>query len=581
MNIHDLSEYQLYKLKSIDPTLSSDWSDVVNSILPKLNQQGQDTVYENILKPRGIFLNDEDNLIHKSPNTLRQTVEHLHTNNQELSAISRHMLKIIDPNINAYNAIKLADEVEAILSYLDSVDTNNSISDQKYRQMIRTAFLYDLAIWIESITLEIKPGLRRLDTDTIKSYFKEVFIKQQIQGRDFRNWDSSDLSFQELTHLPSFIKKEGKDRKFFIVEGQSYWFLIGSANKVDKNAYSFRRFLYEDESGNNVKKYIYLTHIVLKKDQMHDPQYMEHAAYCMTRLYTLDVGVSDTLLRSVHEIQQLYQNYLQPLLRAPLEQDGSNPEIVIRERLIKFEKQLSILILQKLPGMIEVALHDVNDQDYLFYHLDQLIKKMNENIEDFRLQPFSMYSTSNEIMAVKLTSMAQLLNKSRSLLCSQEKAIGDHTETMKATLEIIKANLEETEDSIENLKSFKDSIDDYKYIKENGSFWQKLKSRTAPEYSLEDISQMEQSLQEDFFMSTVRLAKIQNESMIYVEFECNSIINEQYRHYAIADGKLGISRLPRILRLNEDKSKFNIQSIRDVIYQDIFKSNQQWNPHNA
>ena len=92
---------------------------------------------------------------------------------------------------------------------------------------------------------------------------------------------------------------------------------------------------------------------------------------------------------------------------------------------------------------------------------------------------------------------------------------------------------------------------------------------------------MEQSLQEDFFMSTVRLAKIQNESMIYVEFECNSIINEQYRHYAIADGKLGISRLPRILRLNEDKSKFNIQSIRDVIYQDIFKSNQQWNPHNA
>ena len=158
MNIHDLSEYQLYKLKSIDPTLSSDWSDVVNSILPKLNQQGQDTVYENILKPRGIFLNDEDNLIHKSPNTLRQTVENLHTNNQELSAISRHMLKIIDPNINAYNAIKLADEVEAILSYLDSVDTNNIISDQKYRQMIRTAFLYELAIWIESITLEIKPG---------------------------------------------------------------------------------------------------------------------------------------------------------------------------------------------------------------------------------------------------------------------------------------------------------------------------------------------------------------------------------------------------------------------------------------
>ena len=105
----------------------------------------------------------------------------------------------------------------------------------------------------------------------------------------------------------------------------------------------------------------------------------------MTRLYTLDRGVSDTLLKFIHDIQQLYQNYLKPLLREPLQQDGSHPEEIIKERMIKYEKQLSILILQKLPRIIQMTFHDINDQDYLFYHLDQLVKQMSENVQDFRL----------------------------------------------------------------------------------------------------------------------------------------------------------------------------------------------------
>ncbi len=215
------------------------------------------------------------------------------------------MQKIINPEIESYNALELADTVESILSHLDSLDINDLISDQKNRQKLRTAFLYELANWIDTVSLNIDSGLRQLNEKVVKSYLKEVFIKQQVQGRDFRSWDSSDLSFQDLTHLPSFIQKEGKDRKFFIVEGQDYWFLIGSANQPDKNPYSFRRFLYEDSSGDSHNKYVYLTHITLKKDSLDNPQYLNHSTYCMTRLYTLDRGVSETLIKFIYEIQQL------------------------------------------------------------------------------------------------------------------------------------------------------------------------------------------------------------------------------------------------------------------------------------
>ena len=52
MNVYDLSEYQLYKLKSIDPTLSSDWQEIIKDIIPQLDKDSKASIYKNILKPK-------------------------------------------------------------------------------------------------------------------------------------------------------------------------------------------------------------------------------------------------------------------------------------------------------------------------------------------------------------------------------------------------------------------------------------------------------------------------------------------------------------------------------------------------
>lgn len=572
MNIHDLSEYQLYKLKSIDPALSSNWYEIIHQILPQLNEEGQISIYKNILMPRGIG----KDLIYRRPDSLKIIMKSLSTQNKNLISIASHMTKLINSRPKVCNAIKLADEIEAVLDYLDNLDIHDLIYDQKNRQKIRTAFLYDLAEWIDSVDLDVDAGLRELDIDIVKSYLREVFIKQKIQDRDFRSWDSSDMSFQELAHLPSFIKEAGKHRKFFVVEGEKYWFLIGRANKTNKNPYSFRRFLHEDSSGSDNRKYIYLTHIVLEKDNMHDAHYIAHAFHCMSRLYTLDRGVSDTVIKFINDIQQLNKEYLTPLLKKPLEQHGSNSEVIIEERMIKYEKQISILILNKLPKIIQTVVHDINDQDYLFYNLDQLLKRMIENIQDFRLQPLSMYSVSSEVMAIKLITLRTLLTKLYHTFSSPEKDLLEYSESIKIPLTSIKEKLDETEESIRELQYLKFELDNYYKTKEEGSFWQKIKLGKMPDYTLEEIFEIKATLQEDLFMSIVRLAKTKNNGMVYPEFECNIIINENYRHYAIADGKLGISRLPRILRLPENRNMFNTESVRKTVDYDIFKSTQEW-----
>lgn len=98
----------------------------------------------------------------------------------------------------------------------------------------------------------------------------------------------------------------------------------------------------------------------------------------------------------------------------------------------------------------------------------------------------------------------------------------------------------------------------------------------APEYSSEEVVQIRSSLHDELFISIVRLAKTEKNSIVYTEFECNEVINDNYRHYALANGVLGISNLPRVLRLNEDRAKIDIESIKNVLYEDVFKATQLW-----
>lgn len=570
MNVYDLSEYQIYKLKAIDPALGSNWREVIREILPQLNKEGQSSVYKNILEPRGI----NKDLVYKRSDTLKNVMSKTTIQNKELKNIAVHMSKLIDSKPESYKALKLADEIEAMLDYLDGIDVQGSLYYQKIRINIRTAFLYDLAEWVDKVEFIIENGLRDLNDDIVKTYLKEVFIKQKIQGRDFRSWDSTDLSFQELAHLPSLIKEEGKQRKFFVVESQKYWFVVGIASQPNNNAYSFRRFLYEASSGEEDHKFIYLTHLIVKKDILSDNKYIAHITYCMSRLYTLDRGVSDTVLKFVLEAQYLNKKYLTTLLKKPLEQDGSGSEAIISNRMTEYEKQISILILNKLPNVIQTVINNLNDQSFLFYHLDQLIKKMIENIQDFRMQPLAMYSESSKIMVMKLVSLRKLLDNLLNLLAVEQKNIFDYEKTMEKSLLIIKEKLKECDAYLQEINILRKELKNYLKVKEDGSFWQKIKLGKSPSYTLEEITEIESTLNEDLFMFIVRLAKNKTDSIVYPEFECEIIINESYRHYAIADGKIGITRLPRILRLPENKSKFTSSSVKEMINNDIFKTSQ-------
>lgn len=576
MNIYDLSEYQLYQLKSLDPNLSSGWSEVLESILIGLDPEGIANVYQHILLPRGIYFHNGMQLDYRRPVTLRNVMAAIQTSVPELLVLASSMSNIVDSGAQSYDALQLADEIEALFRYLDGL---NLPHEYKNLKRIRIAFLYDLAAWLDTVELKVIPGLRKLDSLIVKSYLKEVFIKQKIQGEDFRYLDSTDLCFQEFTDVPSFIRNEGRSRKFFVVEGQEYWFIIGNADVSGKNPYSFRRFLHEETSESGTEQYTYLTHIVIKKDEMHDSVYLSHVAYAMSRFYTLDLGTPDTLLSFIKEINFLENKYLRPLLKERLEQTGSSTEATVNKRMITYEKQVSILILQKLPR-IQATLHSKVDQGYLFYHLDKLIKYMIEGVQDFRLQPLVRDSHSSGILLIKLMALRKLLTKSYDFILSQDLSIEERSEAMCIPLLKVKEKIDEAKLSIRELDDLKEELDRYSEIKNKGGFWEKITVGRKPNYTLNDIKKEKLLLKKDVFMSIVRMAKTQDKGIIYVEFECDEMLNDNYRHYALADGQLGISRLPRILQLPENQKELNIEFISQLVNENVFEANSLWDSLN-
>lgn len=564
MHVYELSEYQIYQLKSIDPALSNNWKTIIANILPKLDPASRKSVYEKILSKRNISAS----FTYVIPENLRSVLSNTAVRNKELQAISVQMLKLVESQPQTCDAIDLADKVEAMIDYINRIDIGDHHLDQQSRKSIKRAFLYDLATWIDNVNLIVQPGIRQLNVDVVKTYFKEVFIKQKIQERDFHAWDSTDIDFQEQENLPSIIREEAKRKKFFVIESEKYWYLIGIADKPRQNPYSFKRFLHEDSMQNEL--YVYLTHVVLRKNLLDNERYLEHVTYCMSRLYTLDAGVSDTIIKFIEDARYKCKTQIEPLLKKPLEKDGEETEFHIHKRMNEYEQQITVLILNKLNNLIENAISDKDDRDYLFYYLSKIFNRMIDSIQYFQLLPIATYSYNVEIMVARLISFRHLLDMIYDSLENKNYNAKGLTEASKEIIDIIKKEFDDVESNLKQISRLEQKLKLYHDTKEKGNLWQRLIVGWQPRYDFEDIEHSKKQLKNEFFLSIVRLAKSHTDNIIYLEFDCDETVNEYYRHYAIANDKMVITRLPKVLRLPEDKETFDLQKINEAIHHNVF-----------
>lgn len=465
-----------------------------------------------------------------------------------------------------------ADRIEGLLSVIDNMELHNN-HDIKILQEIRQAFLYQLLTWIDEVDFDHHDGMRQLTKEQIIVYFKEVFVKQQIQGWDFRYLDSSDIDVLQGSNFPKKLTQWSKERSLLIVESKDYWFLIGQSSSSKQNPFSFGRFLHEDGDG----AYIYITHMVVPRRQLTNLETAKHVAYQISRIYTLDRGIGEEVLKFIREAKAYQENHLKPLLKKPLVNDGSGAENIVYGRLMDYEKQLSLFVLNKLPKIFDVATSYKDDMEYLYYHLENFIKECYYDIDNFRLQPLAEYAVCAQTMAIRLLSYNMLIQKNQSILFNRNLSTADKAKKLSQPYEEVLEMFEVLDVRRKELDQLKEQAKLELINPPKKTFWQRLGfGRNTVKYSLEEIDELYGQSSENFFIDIIKLAKRQPNLMVYAEFENGQTYHNEYRHYAFLYGEKAVDRLPKVIRLPENRKSFDINALGADIFDDVFMHSQEW-----
>lgn len=564
-SIYQLSDSELFQLRAIDPHLGTDWQELLSQLLPRLDEESRLIVNEDILAPRGIYYNkDSQKWQTEDYQTLAELLKNSQIRTIELLEVIEYMIELIEaPTNEAVEADKIADAIESALSQLKRTLLDDR-DQPRIKYEILKAFLYDMTKWIEQAELTVYKGMRKIDQSIAKMYFKEVFVKQQIQGWDFHRWEAVDI--EGVTEIPKWIKKAVEDRNCYLVDNKKCWFLIAPAEREDQNPFSFRRFLFEDDGGGTFKPFI--THIAIPKSVVNKPEIVQFLQNCIGRMYTLDRTISANVRQFIKTARQNEIQKLRPILKKPLSHDGSDVEDAIRERLEEYERQFTTTILAKIPSMVHNSITTNDDKNYFFYHISAMLKNMVHTVENFRLQPVTRFSAVAEVMSLKLVTYQVLLMKIQDILCDKMIDRDDKTEQITEPMQILIAEYETTQEAFDELEEYREEWEEYEEIQENGNFFKRLFSR-EPAYDEEELDEEQLKLTQKLFLFIVRLEKQKRHIMVYPEFEVYKNLDNNYRHYAFADGEMGIERLPKIVRLNEDRSLFDINELKAVIDFDV------------
>lgn len=446
-------------------------------------------------------------------------------------------------------------------------------NDKKILQELRKEFLYKLLTWIDEIDFEYIAGFRRLNKEQIVIYFKEIFIKQQMQGWDFRYLDSSDIESLQMIHFPKKLAQWAKERSLLIIESKDYWFLIGQSSNSKQNPFSFGRFLHEDGEG----QYIYITHMVVPRKQLNEAAVVQRIAYQVSRIYTLDRGIGEEVLKFIREAKSYQEKQLKPLLKKQLINDGSGAENIVNQRMVEYEKQLSLFVLNKFPKVVENASFNKDDTDYLYYQFGAFIKECYYTVNDFRLQPLAEYAVCSRTMAIRLESYHRLIQKNKNILSNNQLSIEEKTKKLTKPYHDVIKMLEELDVSYNELEELKEQVKIAIRQPQKRTFWQRLGfGAKVSQYSLEDIEEMYHEFSESFFIEIIKMAKQQSNVMIYAEFESGQTYFNDYRHYVFLYGEKAVDRLPKVLRLPENRQLFDVNALSVDIFDDVFKQSQEW-----
>jgi hypothetical protein len=569
-----LDAIRLFKV--IDPVLNEDWLQRITEIMAPLDDNSRQRAYRNVIKPKNIlFDEDKQTWVFQGQPTLHDLAGSLAT--PQLSQLADKLWRAVGTLPQMRDVMQIADALEGGLSTIDRFNPEENQQRQKEKLKLREAFLYDFATAVRRADFEIPPNQRGLSVEAIRTYIIEVFIKQQLMGYWFSTTPLYALKKDPDTFLAGPVVDEARVRRFDIVQGGPFVFLVGPVPRYDQNQYSVRRFLSEETALGG--KLVYFNSVAIDRRQLGDPAVQQKVRQDMSRIITIQRQLSARIVELVDSFEANQHKYLLPLLFKPLAADGTDLETAVEQRLLEYEKNLCRLVTGKIPHALRELAKGQDDFEYLYFGLKTFLLEVLGNVQDFSAQSSAQWSSKGQELEFRIASYVRLLEKRKLSTFIPNAAEANATDaTLDPALPVaeLRKIVDDAEpELIELAEQLKAAITAAAEEESKGKqlFGRLLgRKKVDPDEVRAEIS----NVRRNAFLGIVRVPKRYQKISVYLEFEDLVEVDEKIRHYAFPGGDSGYAMLPYLVQLPEDKEQFDIREVRKVLDFDVFKSAQKW-----
>ncbi len=551
------------QLMALDPVTDPDWHSQAQGILSQLGKAEQKYAYYQYLEPKGIrYEPEEKRFVHIPSHTLEDAAAGI--THAELRQIASRLFEALEAMRGCSDPVEFADHMEGALGLLRQFDSEEDLKVQKEKNLLRNAFLTRLVHETEAADLAAPKNYRGLTADHVKRFIIEVFLKHEFLGYRFRTLPVNTLEDDEHSFIREVVAPEARVRQCDIIRTHNSIYLIAPVESSAENPYSVRRFLQEEVV---IGSSIYFNGVVIPTSHrlLDDEKNRKALHFIITRMVTLQRRLSTNIVELVEQLWAVHHELLAPMLRRPIEANGRPVEEAVANRIAMFEQDVETKVLREIYKGMRTVATTPDDLEYLFISLRRLLIQLAGEMRDFMMHTVARWSVEAESLDLRLISMLQLLDKLNRPIFTTLKA--DDTGTAKR-IELLNRELKGLLQKHEEREAaLKHDLERVVARQERRTrFYRRWFDRVAALFRKPpDPEALRQQIRENrfnCFIEIIRKQKRSRDISVYLEFEDVTPITDGVRHYAIAQGAEGVSRLPVMLRLSEEMETFDIAALK-------------------
>jgi hypothetical protein len=389
----------------------------------------------------------------------------------------------------------------------------------------------------------------------------------------------SEYAEQELVIFQDYFIQQQRVRDFEIIKTFQYYFVLSSTYDSSVSAYSIRRFLTEENFGKEDR--FYISGLVLDPQQLDQADYFANFKQLMNRIIGIQRQMNPHIVELIESLHEYNQQNLIPSLKEILNIQSFSIDHLVKEHLEILEKDLSLNILEPLLKGLKNSVQHTDELEYCYLNISRLINEFLHQLEILSQQPMLQFNQHARLFKYRLIAYLKLLEQRRAQIFvifhdefqyqQQLRAVSAPTQEIR---ELLNSAMEQTRQIQQHIRQLEREMQNA----ENSSFLKRLfKKSENHELKINELKQNLIEVRDRCYIRIIAIQKQASQESVYMEAKnLISVIDSKVRHYAFANGENGVTRLPLLLQLPEDRNNFNMQSILMALNYDFLLSAKSW-----